>query len=81
MPLPKLRAVSYARDFSVTSNKFVKFDKLVQSARKDQAEAVIVALPQVLGDSYDELLVNLNKLALANLLLAIVPPPPAADRN
>ena len=79
--MPKLRAVSYARDFSVTSDKFVKFDQMVQNAWKDQAEAVIVASPQVLGDSYDELLVNLNKLALANLLLAIVPPPPAADRN
>jgi hypothetical protein len=79
--MPKLRAVSYARDFSVTSDKFVKFDQMVQNAWKDQAEAVIVASPQVLGDTYDELLVNLNKLGQAKLLLAIVPPQPAADRN
>jgi hypothetical protein len=76
MPSPKLRVVSYARDLSLTTDKFAQFRVLLRDARKDGADAVAVASPQVLGDSYDELVANLNNLAAANLLLVIVPPRP-----
>ena len=37
-------------------------------------QAVIVASPEVLGDNYEELVHNLNRLAEHNLMLQIVPP-------
>ena len=66
--------VSYVRDLSLKTGKFAQFDVLIKNARKDRIEAVVVVSPKILGDTYDELMTNLNKLASANLLLAIVPP-------
>lgn len=74
MAKQKLRVISYARDLKVQTNKFREFDNLLRNLSKDQADGVAVASPQILGDNYEELVANLNKLATANLLLAIVPP-------
>ena len=71
----KFRFVSYARDMKVQTDKFKQLDRLVTEATaKGEVDAVIVASPQVLGDTYDELVANLNKLAAAELAVAIVPP-------
>ena len=67
------RAVSYARDMSVKTNKFVEFDRLIREAKELAADTVLVQSPQVLGDNYDELIDNLTKLANAELALVIVP--------
>ena len=71
----KFRFVSYARDMKVQADKFKQLDRLVTEAKaKGEVDAVIVASPQVLGDTYDELVANLNKLADAELAVVIVPP-------
>ncbi len=71
----KFRFVSYARDMKVMTDKFRQFDQLIGIARdKGEFDAVVVASPQVLGDTYDELVENLNKLANAELAVVIVPP-------
>jgi hypothetical protein len=73
MPRPDLRLLSYARDFTVTENKFAEFDRLVRERWKYPADGVLVSSPQVLGDTYEELTANLEKLAAADLALLIVP--------
>ena len=82
MATPNLQVISYARDMSLTADKFRQLDALIRNAWKDRADAVAVAAPEVLGDTYDELVGNLRKLADANLLLAVVPSKPnASERN
>lgn len=51
--------------------KFKEFNRLLTEAN---AEAVIVHHPEVLGDNYEELVENLNRLASSGKQLAIVPP-------
>jgi hypothetical protein len=80
MAIQNLRLISYVRDLSLKTDKFVEFDNLIRNAWKDRPDAVVVASPQTLGDTYEELTTNLKKLADARLLLAIVPPTPA-DHN
>jgi len=71
----KFRFVSYARDMTLDTDKFKELDRLVMEAKaKGEVDAVIVASPQVLGDTYEELVANLNKLAEAELAVVIVPP-------
>ena len=71
----KFRFVSYSRDRTVKADKFKQLDRLVGEAKlKGDVDAVVVESPQVLGDTYDELLANLNKLAQAELAVVIVPP-------
>ena len=67
------KAATYVRDLSLTADKFLEFDRLCREARDLGIETLIVATPQVLGDNYAELVTNLEKLAAAGLLLAIVP--------
>ena len=50
--------------------KFADFLTLIRSS---QEAVVIVHHPQVLGDSYDELVESLNRLADARKQLVIVP--------
>jgi hypothetical protein len=81
MATSNLRVISYVRDLSIKTNKFSQFDEMIRNAWKEQADAVAIASPQVLGDTYDELIRNLNLLAEKNLLLAIVPPKADASHN
>lgn len=71
----KFRFVSYARDMTLEADKFKELDRLVREAKTRQdVDAVVVASPQVLGDTYEELIANLNKLADAELAVVVVPP-------
>lgn len=72
----KFRFVSYTRDLSVEKDKFKQLNRLISGARQSgDVDAVVVASPEVLGDTYEELVANLNKLAGAELAVVIVPPP------
>lgn len=73
MQVKATRAATYIRDMSIREDKFVELDRLCREARKNKIDAIIVANPQVLGDDYKELVVNLNKIASADLALIIVP--------
>jgi len=52
--------------------KFASFIQICQQAKQDHVPAVIVANPQVLGDTYEELIESLSRLAEAKLSLQIV---------
>ncbi len=78
----KFRFVSYTRDMSAQKDKFKQLNRLINGARQTgDVDAVVVASPEVLGDTYDELVANLNKLAGAELALVIVPPPADEDED
>ena len=52
-------------------DKFATFIDLCATTQKDDIVAVVA--PQVLGDSYGEIVESLNRLADAEVRLAIVP--------
>jgi len=55
---------------SYNEEKFKVFNQVL----KDDAEVVIIHHPQVLGDDYEELCENLNRLAKTGKTLSIVSP-------
>jgi hypothetical protein len=72
----RMNAVSYARDFEKTKNlpykqKFATLLTLCEDAASGDFEAVIIAYPRVLGDTYEEMLMSLSLLANAGLLIAV----------
>jgi Mrp family chromosome partitioning ATPase len=56
------------------AQKFANFDRLLAKSRGEEIDCMIVNSPHVLGDTYAELVTNLNKIAAAGLALRIVPP-------
>jgi hypothetical protein len=54
--------------------KFTNFLRLVTEAKASGAEVVLIHHPSVLGDSYAELIMSLDRLAQAELALRILPP-------
>jgi protein required for attachment to host cells len=50
-----------------------KFADFVRLCREQQGQVVIIAAPQVLGDTYEELVESLNRIADAEIKLNIVP--------
>ncbi len=77
MPQPK--AVTYARKCKtlpraeVAVEKFGDFYRMLQES-KGKAQLLVVAFPEVLGDTYEELVANLSAIASHGLQLVIVPP-------
>ena len=72
----RVKAVSYSRDIERTRNqqyeaKFAGFLRLCEDARTRQFDAVIVAFPEVLGDTYDELIATLCRASEAGLTIVI----------
>ena len=72
----RMMAVTYARDFEKTrplsyNQKFATFFELCNDAASGTFEVVIIAFPEVLGDTYDELVSNLWHASKAGLLVAI----------
>ena len=53
--------------------KFRNFARLLEAAKRDKHDVVVVSHPQVVGDTYEELVENLNRLSDAKLQLCIVP--------
>ncbi len=53
-------------------NKFADFIRLCAEAKAKGATQVIVAFPWALGDTYEELIESLGRLADAGLLLQVV---------
>jgi hypothetical protein len=61
--------------------KFADFIKLCSEAKAKGATQVTVAFPWVLGDTYEEIIESLARLADAGLLLHIAAREDAASRN
>ena len=62
---PKILDVPYVK-------KFAAFIKTIEQAKADKADCIIVCEPWVLGDTYDEVIESLSRLASANMPLRIV---------
>ena len=54
--------------------KFKSFIEMCAQAKTDGVDAIIIHHPETLGDTYAEVIESLNRLSLAELHLAIVPP-------
>jgi hypothetical protein len=72
----KMRAAAYYSDldtpnFDPYEKKFSGLLRMCEEAKRGDFEIVIVAKPEVLGDSYDELIESLRHCAKAGLLVAI----------
>ncbi len=53
--------------------KFAEFLRMCEEARNGNLDAVVIDHPEVLGDTYAEIVESLNRLADASLSLSIVP--------
>jgi len=53
--------------------KFEGLLRLCEEAKANGTEVVVISEPQALGDNYVEIIESLNRIADANLQLAIVP--------
>jgi hypothetical protein len=56
------------------AEKFAGLEQLISESGTNGVKAVMIHAPQVLGDTYDEMIVNLNRVAEAELAVVIVPP-------
>jgi dihydrodipicolinate synthase/N-acetylneuraminate lyase len=62
--------------------KFAGFIRLCQEARVSGVKQVVVATPSVIGDTRDEMVESLSRLAEAGLTLQVAQPePPARDTS
>ncbi len=52
--------------------KFVEFNHMIDDACMNRIDMVMVAWPEVLGDTYEELIENLSRIAEKGLELKIV---------
>ncbi len=57
--------------------KFAGLLQLCEEARSGNLDVIVIHHPEVLGDTYDELIESLNRIADCGLRLAI---PPRAER-
>ena len=53
--------------------KFHTFIRMCNDAKAQGAEAVLIYQPEILGDTYAEMVESLNRLSDAGLLLRLVP--------
>lgn len=53
--------------------KFSGFSQMLQEAKAQKWDGVLMHNPELLGDDYDEVVENLNRLADAGLALRILP--------
>lgn len=68
------RMVQYQRDRSATNDKFAGLRTVIADASARNMATILVDAPEALGDTYEELIANLNAIAAADLSLMIVPP-------
>ena len=77
MQLKEAKVVTYARELNTPADIAYekKFDELIRLCKEapSQADAVVMASPQVLGDSYDEVMESLRRIANVGLAIIIVP--------
>jgi hypothetical protein len=58
---------------STYEKKYKSFLSRIRQAKKNNVTLFVVAKPQELGDTYEEIIESLNRLADADLNLAILP--------
>jgi hypothetical protein len=55
-------------------SKFAELHRLIEESKANGVKAIVVQSPQTLGDDYEELIQNLDRLSDAKLAVLIVPP-------
>ena|GEM_PF-2898781 len=55
-------------------DKFSGLNQLIESSKRDGVSTILIHHPAVLGDTYSELVANMDMLAAAGLSITIVPP-------
>jgi hypothetical protein len=74
------KAVIFARKFkplqiaAMDAGKWGKFYECLKDAMKNGVEFLMVHSPEVLGDTYEEMITNLSAIASHNLKLIVIPP-------
>lgn len=78
----KKRVVGYSRTVArpesepeQTLYRLEKWEALDRALEED-AEALVIAFPEVLGDNYTEIIVNLGKVSASGKELAVIKPSP-----
>jgi hypothetical protein len=77
---PNKKAATYkrapeTRGQSIPYNqKFANLIKLCAKAQEEKCDNIIVAFPWVLGDTYEEIVESLSRIAASRLILHIVEP-------
>jgi dihydrodipicolinate synthase/N-acetylneuraminate lyase len=56
----------------LNTKKFADFIKMCEQAKADGVEVVVVAAPWVIGDTYEEIIESLSRLADAQLALSVM---------
>lgn len=77
MARPKI--VMYAREFKpidvvIEVGKWEGLYKCLKKAKQEGIESLLVHSPEVLGDTYEELVGNLSAIASYGLTLCVIPP-------
>lgn len=73
-----IRIVTYVRELGTSTEityaeKFERLIRICDKARESQIDTILVAGPEVLGDTYGELLESLRHIARAKLVLSVLP--------
>ena len=73
----KKKVIPFVRDRKVNANapypeKFADFLKTIEQAKATGCEAIIIAEPWVIGDTYDEIMESLARLSGTGISLEIV---------
>jgi hypothetical protein len=58
----------------MSDGKFAGFDLMIEDAKANKLDVIMVHHPEALGDNYSELVTNLNKIASAGVMLHVLPP-------
>lgn len=74
------REYKSCRSAGAEAKKWEGFRKAVEEAR-GKADYLLIYTPEVLGDSYEEIVLNLSILADADLMLMILPPRERAQQK
>ena len=77
---PRTAAI-YAREVGLQPPGRLEYDPMKWEKFKDsldnEAEVLIIAFPEVLGDTLDEMVINLGLLATSGKMLVITDPSPS----
>lgn len=73
-----VRIITYVRELGTSTEmpyvkKFERLIRICNKARKSRTDTILVAGPEVLGDTYGELLESLRHIARAKLVLSVLP--------
>lgn len=61
--------------------KFKEFIRMCEDAKAHKIDAVVIDHPEVIGDTYEEIIESLSRLAVAGLALGIARPSTYSEKS